>query len=376
MDGQDAPKAQDIVVPRAPHDQFARADSMAKADPSEPIAGAVAQMRTEALWLIDEQNVFYKGLGKSYEAGLQTQRDTIAAYMQAASRTDSAHPNGWNPTHETAQWHAQMTMAFGLAAGGSGADAMTRGAPIAAEARRALLDSVLIPYDARFGQYKDPNQISGFGSRGRLAFAAWLSVSNVTPAERERMLAVWDGIIGILEQCRRQLHARNDADSRLNWMPMQLALEAKDHDTQEKVDNLIERWWTGPSCEGNAAVFMLGMQFQLELANQIASARSYHVLWIHDYRGIINGDQPDSIGAFQTLQLPARADQGGGAVRFAGHHAGVLHLQRPALLHRRASRRSGSTSCRTRLPPASTCPRATTACRRGWPACRTASGRR
>ncbi len=95
--GKTRPKAQDIVIPRAPHDQFARADSMAKADPSEPIAGAVAQMRVEALWLIDEQNVFYKGLAKSYEAGLQTQRDTIAAYMQAANKTDPAHPSGWNP---------------------------------------------------------------------------------------------------------------------------------------------------------------------------------------------------------------------------------------------------------------------------------------
>ena len=115
------------------------------------------------------------------------------------------------------------------------------------------------------------------------------------------MLAIWDGMIGILEQCRRELHARNEGDSRLNWMPMQLALEARDHDTQEKVDNLIERVVDRSFMQGNGAVFMLGMQFQIELANQIASARNYHVLWTHDYRGIINGDQPDSIGAFQTL---------------------------------------------------------------------------
>ena len=137
--GKTRPKAQDIVIPRAPHDQFSRADSMAKADPSEPIAGAVARMRVEALWLINQQNVFYQALAKSYEAGLQTQKDTIQAYMKAASRTDAAHPNGWNPSHETEQWHTQMTMAFGLAAGGTGADALTqwcldcrRGAPCAA----------------------------------------------------------------------------------------------------------------------------------------------------------------------------------------------------------------------------------------------------
>lgn len=306
--GRTRPKAQDTRVPRAPRAQFARADSVADADTGEPAAAALARMRREALWIIDLINVFYTDLGKSYEAGLATQRDTITSYLKAAARTDTLHPNGWSPAHEIAIWHTQMRVAFAVAAGapvstapdGQGAEASV-GSEIARAARRALLDSVLIPYDARFGQYKDPNQIMGYGARGRLAFAAWLAVSNVEPARQDEVLAVFDGILGILEQCRRELHRVNGTDSRLNWMPMQFALEADEHDDQEEIDRLIERTVNRPFTDGNAAVFMLGQQFQVELANQIASARDYQVLWIHDYRGLAAGQHPDSIGAFQSL---------------------------------------------------------------------------
>ena len=307
--GKTRPKAQDIVVPRAPHAQFERADSVAKADTREPAAAALAQMRREALWTIDLINVFYAGLGKSYDAGLATQRDTIAAYISAASRTDSLHPRGWSPSHEIALWHAQMKVAFAAAAGTLEPTATARrvragpssGADIARAARRALLDSVLIPYDARFGQYKDPNQIMGFGARGRLAFAAWVAVSDVAADRRDEVLAVFDGILGIMEQCRRELYRINGTDSRLNWMPMQFALEAEDHDDQEELDRLIERVVDRPFTAGNAAVFMPGQQFQVELANQIASARTYQVLWTSDYRGVAANLMPDSVGAFQTL---------------------------------------------------------------------------
>ena len=305
--GKTRPKAQDIVIPRAPRAQFARADSVARADTREPAAAALAQMRREALWTIDLINVFYAGLGKSYDAGLATQRDTIAAYLNAASRTDSLHPRGRSPSHEIALWHAQMKVAFAAAAGTLDPTARrvragpSSGADIARAARRALLDSVLIPYDARFGQYKDPNQIMGFGARGRLAFAAWVAVSDVAPDRRDKVLAVFDGILGIMEQCRRELYRINGTDSRLNWMPMQFALEAEDHDDQEEIDRLIERVVGRPFTEGNAAVFMPGQQFQVELASQIASARTYQVLWTSDYRGIAASLMPDSLGAFQTL---------------------------------------------------------------------------
>jgi hypothetical protein len=281
---------------------------VADADTTEPAAAALAHMRREALWTIDLINVFYAGLGKSYDAGLATQRDTIAAYIRNASRTGPLHPGGWSPAHEIALWHAQMRQAFAVAAGltptaaanGGQATASGVGFEIARAARRALLDSVLIPYDARFGQYKDPNQIMGYGSRGRLAFAAWLDISSVAPDRRPAVLAVFDGILGILEQCRRELYRVNGTDSRLNWMPMQFALEAEEHDDQEELDRLIERVVDRPFTGGNAAVFMLGQQFQVELAYQIASARSYQVLWIHDYRGVAAGQMPDSVGAYQT----------------------------------------------------------------------------
>ena len=90
--GKTRPKAQDITIPRASHAQFERSDSVAHADTTEPAAAALAQMRREALWTIDLINVFYTGLGKSYDDGLATQRDTIAAYIRCGRPHRSAAP--------------------------------------------------------------------------------------------------------------------------------------------------------------------------------------------------------------------------------------------------------------------------------------------
>ena len=264
--GKTRPKAQDITIPRAPHAQFERSDSIAQADTTEPAAAALAQMRREAVWYINLINVFYTGLGKSYDDAIQTQRDTIATFIKAAGQRDALHPQGWSPSNEMGLWHAQMKIAFAVAAGTLDPAAGARGAQapgasgseIARAARRALLDSVLIPYDARFGQYKDPNQITGYGSRGRLAFEAWVAVSDIAPDRHAAVIAVFDGIIGILEQCRKELYRVNGTDSRLNWMPMQFALEADEHDDQEEIDRLIERVVDRPFTPANAAVFMSG----------------------------------------------------------------------------------------------------------------------
>ncbi len=293
--GKTRPKAQDIVVPRASHAQFERAERMDEATTNDPSAGALALMQREALWTINLLNVFYAGLGKSYEDGLATQRDTLDAYIRKAALRDPLHPQGWNPRHEIAIWHAQMAAAFAAAAG------TASGADIARTARRALLDSVLIPYDARFGQYKDPNQIMGLGGRGRLAFEAWVAVSDVAPDRRTEVLAVFDGILGILERCREQLYRINGTDSRLNWMPLQFALEADEHDDQAELDRLIARVADRPFADGNTTTLLPGQQFQQELADQIASARNYQVLWVHDFRGVAADQTPDSIGAFQSL---------------------------------------------------------------------------
>ncbi len=92
--GKTRPKAQDITIPRAPHAQFERSDSIAQADTTEPAAAALAQMRREAVWYINLINVFYTGLGKSYDDAIQTQRDTIASFIKAAESPDALHPQG------------------------------------------------------------------------------------------------------------------------------------------------------------------------------------------------------------------------------------------------------------------------------------------
>jgi hypothetical protein len=51
----------------------------------------------------------------------------------------------------------------------------------------------------------------------------------------------------------------------------------------------------------NDVHYVINEQFQPEVARMILEAEDYHVLWIHDYRGVTPAGNPDSIGFAQTL---------------------------------------------------------------------------
>jgi len=181
---------------------------------------------------------------------------------------------------------AQHNYESGLArAFGAVSDSAT-GARIAARARAGLLDEVLLPYDALFGQVKDEPQIAGLTGNAQHSLERWLrDSSGVTPSARDAVLGANARWLGMVEQLHDQLLDRWDGDSRCVWLPLQLALSLDQYDDQEEVDSLLTRIVGRPFTDQNALTMLRSTDLALEIARTIYATRDYHVLWIHDFTG-------------------------------------------------------------------------------------------
>ncbi|MBL8998241.1 MAG: hypothetical protein KJZ74_03780 [Gemmatimonadales bacterium] len=199
---------------------------------------------------------------------------------------------------EVRRYHAALVRAF------AGALAPVSGAPltrqedalaqaVAAEARTILLDEVLLPYDRLLGQAKDEDTTNEFARHARGLFLRWLHVESGVPAEAmDRVLGVFIALLDLVEENRARIHAEW-RDSRVVWLPLQYALLPEEHDTQAEIDALIERATNTAFSEGNRLSYVINEQAQYQFSRMIRAAREYHVLWVHDFRGIDDGGDPD-----------------------------------------------------------------------------------
>jgi broad specificity phosphatase PhoE len=160
----------------------------------------------------------------------------ILAYTNLFADDTSISRYGRNYALALRSYREELSAAFGAAANDTG----RVGETIAARARAGLLDDVILPFDSLFGQAKDGG-IRGFTSVAQAHFGRWLRDSSRVPEEAQRTvadvharwLALVEGIHGNLQS---QWH-----DSRLVWLPVQLALTEDQYDEQTEVDRLVER---------------------------------------------------------------------------------------------------------------------------------------
>ena len=174
-----------------------------------------------------------------------------------------------------------LARAFGAAAANPAA-----GARIAARARAGLLDDVLLPYDALFGQVKDEPQIAGLTATAQRSLERWLrDSSDVAPATRDVVLRANARWLAMVERLHDHLLDRWNGDSRRVWLPLTLALTLDQYDEQSEVDSLLSRIVKKPFTDHNAITLLRSGDLSLEIARSIYAARDYHVLWIHDFTG-------------------------------------------------------------------------------------------
>lgn len=267
--------------------------------PSDSLAirASLAVMRDAALTIqrvcvpwIDHQ------AGTKGDARVLAKFDTIKAAMARASGDSTG---GSVIERETRRFHAAMEQAFARAldrTGGSAplptAEAARR---VARRARQVLLDEVLLPYDRLIGQEKEEDTTREFAILARGSFAEWLVVESGLPHRTtDAVLATFTEILETVDAVRAAALREVDA-SKYVWLPLQLALLPEEHDTQDELDALIARATRESFTDGNSVSYVINEQFQYQLSRTIRAARDYHVLWVHDVRGVDDRKHPDEM---------------------------------------------------------------------------------
>jgi hypothetical protein len=193
-------------------------------------------------------------------------------------------------------FHAELARAFAIAASGERLALGQRtpaGDTLEARARGVLLEHVLFPFDRLLGQRKPAGTLHAFGAYARGNFARLLVTERLAPdARSEAVLFVFQELLAAVESVERM--ARGDwDDSRELWLPLQLGLLPEEHDTQAELDALVERAVGQRFTDGNRVWYVINDRQQDEVERSIRDARDYHVLWIHDFRGLTEEGKPD-----------------------------------------------------------------------------------
>lgn len=286
-DGVTLPPARTVLTPAVPPSEAMRATLAAARD----AAGAIQELCVP--WL-DHRG---SGGAKS-DAGVLVRLDEIKRFINA---------NGPPRTIEveTHRWHNAIDRAFSLAIAPDsvvGDESTGSGRAVGMRAREILLAEVLLPYDRLIGQVKEHDTTRGFAVLARGAFLRWLHVEARVPrASFDAVVAVFDTMLDIVES-NRQLARSQWGSSRDVWLPLQLALRPDQHDSQEELDALVAQATRRPFTDGNNVSYLINEQFQYHLSRTIRSARDYHVLWVHDFRGRDDRGDPDEMSFRHVLR--------------------------------------------------------------------------
>ena len=262
---------------------------------------ALATLRYEALWLFSHADIFNDDDAETYDEAMTQFRSDLGDAHEAFNLTDARHPTGHSYASEMRHYDEALDRAFAAAVGEAA------GRQVADRAREALLDEVLLPYNRLIGRYKEPDDLRGLAAKARVRLAAALDAEGgLDEAPRATALAVFDKVLDTVEAGRRIEERHWGGDERKVWLPLQLALRAEEYDTQSELDAVIERALGRPFTGGNAIFPTNSTRFLLELLRSIEAAEDYHVLWIHDYTGLTNGN-PDPVAHRVTVEGYLRA---------------------------------------------------------------------
>ncbi len=239
------------------------------------ILTSLTSLRQSALWI---SRMTSPALPRGPPEFALVEDSAMAAHIVIG---DSAHPPGHTPSLEEAEFHRELERAF-------------ESVPTADAARRILLEEVLLPFNRDFGRIRDDDVLIALRSRALAAFRTWADSGTVIPANgRSRALGVFDAVLGIVEEVAESARLRW-GDSRVVWIPFQLALRPEEHDGQSELDDLIGKVIGSEFLPGHDLVYATDERFQAALLRTIQQARDYHVLWIHDFAGKAENDRPDS----------------------------------------------------------------------------------
>ncbi len=273
---------------------------------ADPLDGALAELRTRAL-RVNEVVVPYLGrAGSPRDAESAQIADSLAALARVL-----ASGGGRGALGVVGGYHASLDRACSLALDPAAAGVTPDGRALADSVRSVLLSTVLLPFDRLLGQKRVPETLAPFAAAAEQALRApALVVQAGRPAEAsphaasappasDRPARVLAALLGAMDEIVT-LQRRRWGDVRLVWLPLQLGLRDEQHERQAQIDSLVERATGGVFSDSNDVAYVHTEQFQWELYRSIHEARSYHVLWVHDFRGLNDAGLPDGV-AFRQV---------------------------------------------------------------------------
>ena len=245
------------------------------------------------------------------QVNLEEDEEDLAKFAQAVQTlkthlnlSDEFYPQGHSFQAELETYHQMFEQAFILAfdeAQGATGD-RTQAIQIAEKARELILQEVLLPYNQLLGRVKSPDSLKNYNVQAISGFSSWLRVNTLlSETQRNRLVTILQRILAILEQQRKKTKAVWN-DSETVWMPLQYGLRPEQYDTQGELNALLEQITQQNFSNANQIYYIINEEFQSELTESILKTQDYHILWIHDYRGVTSEGEPDSIGLRQSVR--------------------------------------------------------------------------
>lgn len=262
-------------------------------EPDDELVRTLARLSESAFWVNQFALVPMGRLGRASPAELRAGVNPLRSRLAERSVDE-----------EIRHYHQEMERAFSRA-GAKGTispgEITPLGVLVAASARRHLLDGVLFPYNRLLGQRKDGETTLELAMHARGAFARWLIQTSAVPPDRvDATIFVFQSLLDLTERARATNRA-TWGDSRLVWLPLQLALRAEDYSRQEDLDTLISQAVGRRIQHGNRIWYIYNDRFLLQLMESIGKAEEYHVLWVHDFRGLTDR-RPDRLSLLGVTQ--------------------------------------------------------------------------
>lgn len=299
--GKARPKSAKAHLPKAPRSSFSSKTVSFSAELQQSLdalSHAAEWMNRYTTPYFDQAKVGDEKTNNSFMKALKFLR----AHLELK---DEYYPEGHSFPAEIAMYHRMFNLAFAQVLAKDSAnvtdDEQVEGVRIARQARDILFRTVLLPYNRLSGLSKTPDSIRGYAAQATEELSGWLERSaQLADSQRSTVLAAFDAILETIEGQRKVAKALWK-DSELVWLPFQYALRPDEYDEREEMNALLEQIVGKPFSNANEIFYVINEQFQQEVARMILEAEDYHVLWIHDYRGVNAAGEPDSVSFRQTL---------------------------------------------------------------------------
>ena len=300
--GKTRPRMDHVRLPKAPKPE----EVIYKSTPE--LEESLKKIRFSADWINRFTTPFFDQKRKTDEEHLEVFQEKLKEFKNHIQQKSEDFPQGRSYRAEIDFFHEELNRAFNIALGSgddSGED--TPGVRISQQARKILLDEVILPYNRLLGEWKKNDNLLGLGNRAYQRFIKWVDDNpEISPKYRPAVKYIFQRLIEFMEE-NRAGSRKYWEDTRLVWIPMHYALKWEDFNTQEELNAILEKAVEEKFTQGNDVYYVIGGQFQLELARMIQEAEDYHVLWIHDYKGINGVGDPDEIAYRMTREGYLRA---------------------------------------------------------------------